>query len=104
VMVMYLGKVVELGQAAAVVRTPRHPYTQALISAVPEIDDQSQRPRIVLSGELPSPIDPPSGCPFHPRCPVAEARCKLEVPLLREIVPGHWAACHLAGPASRAEA
>ncbi len=100
VMVMYLGKVVESGPAAAVVRTPRHPYTQALISAVPEIDEQLQRPRIVLSGELPSPINPPSGCPFHPRCPVAEARCKDEAPALREIVPGHWAACHLAGGSS----
>jgi oligopeptide transport system ATP-binding protein len=96
VMVMYLGKVVELGASAAVARTPRHPYTQALISAVPEMDEQSQRPRIILSGEMPSPIDPPPGCPFHPRCPVAEARCKVEVPELREIVPGHWAACHLA--------
>jgi oligopeptide/dipeptide ABC transporter ATP-binding protein len=91
---------VELGPATAVVRTPRHPYTQALISAVPEIDEQSQRPRIVLSGEMPSPIDPPSGCPFHPRCPVAEARCKADVPALREIVPGHWAACHLTGGGS----
>jgi oligopeptide transport system ATP-binding protein len=100
VMVMYLGKVVELGPAAAVVRTPRHPYTQALISAVPQIDEHSQRPRIILSGELPSPIDPPSGCPFHPRCPVAEARCKVEAPRLREIVPAHWAACHLAGASS----
>jgi oligopeptide/dipeptide ABC transporter ATP-binding protein len=100
VMVMYLGKVVELGQAGAVVRTPLHPYTQALISAVPEIDPESQRPRIVLSGELPSPIDPPTGCPFHPRCPVAEARCKVEAPAMREIIPGHWAACHLAGGVS----
>jgi oligopeptide transport system ATP-binding protein len=97
VMVMYLGKVVELGPASEVVRKPLHPYTQALISAVPEIDAESQRPRIVLSGELPSPIDPPSGCPFHPRCPVAEARCKVDAPAMREIVPGHWAACHLAG-------
>jgi oligopeptide transport system ATP-binding protein len=100
VMVMYLGKVVELGPAAAVVRQPLHPYTKALISAVPEIDEHSQRPRLVLAGELPSPIDPPSGCPFHPRCPIAEARCKAEVPVLREIVPGHWAACHLAGGSS----
>jgi oligopeptide transport system ATP-binding protein len=100
VMVMYLGKVVELGQSAAVVRTPLHPYTQALISAVPEIDAASQRARIILSGELPSPIDPPSGCPFHPRCPVAEARCKVEAPAMREVVPRHWAACHLAGGGS----
>jgi oligopeptide transport system ATP-binding protein len=96
VMVMYLGRVVELGQTAAVVRTPKHPYTQALISAVPEMDAPSQRSRIVLSGEMPSPIHPPPGCPFHPRCPVAEARCRVEAPGLREIGPGHWAACHLA--------
>jgi oligopeptide transport system ATP-binding protein len=96
VMVMYLGKIVELGPANAVVRTPRHPYTQALVSAVPEIDEQTQRPRIALSGEMPSPIDPPPGCPFHPRCPMVEARCKVEAPALREIVSGHWAACHFA--------
>jgi oligopeptide transport system ATP-binding protein len=96
VMVMYLGKIVELGVAGAVVQAPRHPYTQALVSAVPEIDEQTQRPRIVLSGEMPSPIDSPTGCPFHPRCPIAEARCKVEVPALREVAPGHWAACHFA--------
>jgi oligopeptide/dipeptide ABC transporter ATP-binding protein len=96
VMVMYLGKVVELGDAQAVVQTPKHPYTQALISAVPEIDEATQRPRIVLSGEVPSPIHPPGGCPFHPRCPVAEPQCKVEIPPLREITPAHWAACHLA--------
>jgi oligopeptide/dipeptide ABC transporter ATP-binding protein len=96
VMVMYLGKIVELGDARAVVQSPRHPYTQALLSAVPEIDPASQRPRIILSGEMPSPIDPPSGCPFHPRCPIAVERCKLEVPPLRQITPAHTAACHLA--------
>jgi oligopeptide transport system ATP-binding protein len=96
VMVMYLGKVVELGPANAVVQTPRHPYTQALVSAVPEIDEQTQRARIILSGEMPSPMDPPAGCPFHPRCPMAEGRCKEEIPLLREINSGHWAACHFA--------
>lgn len=96
VMVMYLGKVVELGEAKAVVQTPQHPYTQALISAVPQIDPEAQRTRIVLTGEMPSPIDPPPGCPFHPRCPLAEARCQSEVPALREVQPGHWAACHFA--------
>ena len=96
VMVMYLGKVVELGPANAVVQTPRHPYTQALVSAVPEIDEQTQRARIILSGEMPSPMDPPAGCPFHPRCPMAEGRCKEEIPLLREITSRHWAACHFA--------
>ncbi len=96
VVVMYLGKIVELAEARGVVRTPKHPYSQALISAVPVIDPKSKRQRIVLPGDVPSPINPPSGCPFHPRCPVAEARCKTEVPALREVTPGHWAACHLA--------
>jgi oligopeptide transport system ATP-binding protein len=96
VMVMYLGKVVELGAASAVVRSPRHPYTQALISAVPRIDEATERPRIVLAGEMPSPIHVPPGCPFHPRCPVAVDRCRVEIPALREIAAGHWAACHLA--------
>ncbi len=96
VAVMYLGKVVELAESPNVCRDPKHPYTQALISAVPVVDPDSKRQRIVLPGDVPSPIDPPSGCPFHPRCPVAEARCKVEVPVLREISTGHWAACHLA--------
>ncbi|MBI5772207.1 MAG: ABC transporter ATP-binding protein [Verrucomicrobia bacterium] len=96
VLVMYLGKVVELAGAKEVIRAPKHPYTQALISAVPVVDPDSKRQRIVLSGDVPSPIHPPAGCPFHPRCPVAEARCRIEPPPLREIAPGHWAACHLA--------
>ena len=96
VMVMYLGRVVELSTSRVVCRTPKHPYTQALISAVPVVDPDSKKKRIVLPGDVPSPINPPSGCPFHPRCPVAEARCKTDVPALREITPGHWAACHLA--------
>ena len=97
VMVMYLGKIVELAEAKRLCQDPRHPYTQALLSAVPVIDPDSQRKRIVLAGDIPSPIDPPSGCPFHPRCPVAIPRCQTEIPPLREIAPGHWAACHLAG-------
>ena len=96
IMVMYLGKVVEIGPSSEVIRHPHHPYTQALISAVPTLDKESGRKRIVLRGELPSPLAPPSGCPFHTRCPVAEEVCRLEVPPLREITPGHWAACHLA--------
>jgi len=96
IIVMYLGKVVEMGDAKAVCRQPKHPYTQALISAVPVIDPASKRKRIVLSGDVPSPIHPPAGCPFHPRCPMAEERCKKEVPLLRELGTGHFAACHLA--------
>lgn len=96
VVVMYLGKVVETAASKAIINAPKHPYTQALLSAVPVVDPDSKRRRIVLPGDVPSPINPPSGCPFHPRCPVAEARCKTEVPVLREITPGHWAACHLA--------
>jgi oligopeptide/dipeptide ABC transporter ATP-binding protein len=96
IMVMYLGRIVELGGSRAVVQTPKHPYTQALISAVPQVDPAAQRPRIILAGEMPSPIDPPAGCPFHPRCPIAEARCRSEAPALREVVPGHWASCHFA--------
>jgi len=97
VMVMYLGKIVELAEAKAIIRAPKHPYTQALISAVPVVDPSSKRPRMILPGDVPSPIDPPPGCPFHPRCPVAQMpRCREEVPSLREVSPGHWAACHFA--------
>jgi oligopeptide transport system ATP-binding protein len=96
VMVMYLGKVVELGPSKAVVEEPKHPYTQALISAIPVVDPDSKRERIVLPGDVPSPINPPTGCPFHPRCPIAEDRCKVEIPPLREITSEHWAACHFA--------
>jgi len=96
VMVMYLGKLVELAAANEVIQTPKHPYTRALISAVPVVDPDSKRQRIILPGDVPSPIQPPSGCPFHPRCPLAEARCRVEPPALREVSPGHFAACHLA--------
>lgn len=96
ILVMYLGRLVESGDARSICDTPRHPYTQALLSAVPVVDPDSKRPRILLSGDVPSPMHPPGGCPFHPRCPIAEARCRQEVPLLREITPGHQAACHLA--------
>jgi oligopeptide/dipeptide ABC transporter ATP-binding protein len=97
ILVMYLGRIVESGESRAICRSPLHPYTQALISAVPVVDPATRRRRIVLGGDVPSPVHPPGGCPFHPRCPVAEARCKMEVPALREVGPGRWVACHLAG-------
>jgi oligopeptide transport system ATP-binding protein len=96
ILVMYLGRVMELAEAKALCREPKHPYTQALISAAPVVDPGSKRQRMVLPGDVPSPIDPPSGCPFHPRCPLAEERCRKELPLLREISTGHFTACHLA--------
>ena len=95
-MVMYLGKIVEMTDAKTIIRAPRHPYTQALISAVPVVDPDSKRQRIILPGDVPSPINPPAGCPFHPRCPIAEERCRTQIPPLREIVSGHQVACHLA--------
>jgi oligopeptide transport system ATP-binding protein len=97
VVVMYLGKIVETAEAKALIRAPLHPYTQALISAVPEVDPDTKRRRIILPGDVPSPIHPPGGCPFHPRCPIAEERCKTEVPVFREVAKDHFAACHLAG-------
>ncbi len=97
VMVMYLGRVVELADAKEIIRVPKHPYTQALISAVPEVDPDTKRQRIVLPGDVPSPIHPPSGCRFHPRCPVMEKpRCEVETPELRETSAGHAVRCHLA--------
>ncbi len=98
VAVMYLGKIVERAPAAEIYRLPRHPYTTALLSAVPEPDPRATKTRIVLSGDMPSPAAPPPGCPFHPRCPhpLKSDRCRTEVPPLREITPGHLAACHYA--------
>ena len=92
--VMYLGRVVEEAGARDLCRQPVHPYTRALVSAVPVIDPAAKRHRILLSGEPPSPLHPPSGCPFHPRCPVAEARCRVEMPVLRDLGDGRRVACH----------
>jgi oligopeptide/dipeptide ABC transporter ATP-binding protein len=98
VAVMYLGRVVELGTAAAVYATPKHPYTQALLSAVPVADPKNKRKRILLEGDVPSPINPPAGCPFHPRCPVKDKpkACFTDRPLLRVLSNGSQAACHVA--------
>jgi oligopeptide/dipeptide ABC transporter ATP-binding protein len=98
VAVMYLGKVVEVAERNALYEDPLHPYSRALLSAVPIPDPrlEARRDHTVLRGEVPSPLSPPSGCVFHPRCPMAEARCSAEIPALRELKPGHWTACHLA--------
>jgi peptide/nickel transport system ATP-binding protein/oligopeptide transport system ATP-binding protein len=102
VAVMYLGRIVEMTDKATLFATPLHPYTEALLSAVPIAKTSAkQRKRIILKGDVPSPIDPPPGCHFHTRCPYAHRRCKSEAPSLRQVTPDHWAACHLhdAGPA-----
>jgi oligopeptide/dipeptide ABC transporter ATP-binding protein len=95
--VMYLGVIAEIGTTTGVYETPLHPYTKALISAAPVPDPEVDRSsRIILQGDLPSPAHPPSGCRFHTRCSMAQANCVSDVPELREIVPGHFAACHYA--------
>ncbi|HWL17744.1 MAG TPA: ABC transporter ATP-binding protein, partial [Opitutus sp.] len=95
VAVMYLGKIMELGPAADVIERPQHPYTRALVSAIPTPDPDAERARqrIVLAGDPPSPLNPPSGCPFHPRCPFAAEKCKPVVPPLLPAGPGREAAC-----------
>jgi len=94
--VMYVGKLVEVGTSQQICVNPKHPYTQALLSAVPVPDPAARKHRIVLKGDVPTPINPPSGCRFHPRCPIAIERCKTEEPLLRPLEDGRQAACHLA--------
>ncbi len=101
VAVMYLGRIVELADRETLYRDPRHPYTRSLLSAVPVPDPDRRSQRIVLKGDVPSAARPPSGCRFHPRCPLTVergelARCSSDDPMLREVAPGHWVACHFA--------
>ena len=93
--IMYLGKIVEMGLKEAIFSQPRHPYTIALLSAIPIPDPRVERKRVELKGEVPSPINPPSGCRFHPRCPMIMDICRKEEPKLLEVENAHVVACHL---------
>jgi oligopeptide/dipeptide ABC transporter ATP-binding protein len=95
---MYLGKIVEIADRRTIFAAPKHPYTEALLSAAPQPNPRAKKKRIILSGDVPSPIKPPPGCRFHTRCPYVEARCKVEEPPIKEIAPGHQVACHLRQP------
>ena len=98
VAVMYLGKIVEIAPKKAIFTRPQHPYTEALLQAVPVPDPTRRKQRLVLAGDVPSPINPPSGCRFYTRCPYVEARCKIEEPPLQQVASGQWVACHLRQP------
>ena len=93
--IMYLGRMVEQGETEEVYRNPTHPYTQALLSAIPKRDPSEDKVRIHLDGDVPNPADPPKGCPFHDRCPKCMEVCKSELPVTREVSPGHFVSCHL---------
>ena len=97
IMVMYLGRIMEIGPAGELCSDPLHPYSLALLSSVPQIDISKRRHRIILNGDVPSPLNPPAGCRFHTRCPFATARCAEEIPLLQEVSPGRFCACHTPG-------
>jgi oligopeptide/dipeptide ABC transporter ATP-binding protein len=92
---MYLGRIVEMAPRRELFRLPLHPYTESLLAAVPVADPTRRRKRQIIQGDVPSPINRPSGCHFHTRCPYAEERCRVEEPALREVAPGHHVACHL---------
>ena len=98
VAVMYLGRIVEIAPKKTIFTRPLHPYTEALLDAVPVPDPTARRQRRVLGGDVPSPINPPPGCHFHTRCPYAEERCRREEPLMQEVTPGQFVACHLRQP------
>ncbi len=103
VAVMYLGKIVEIADKKSIFTRPQHPYTEALLEAVPVPDPRRRKQRRVLTGDVPSPVNPPPGCRFHTRCPYVEARCRVEEPPLKQVASGQWVACHLRQPVATKE-